>query len=59
MVECGVPQGTVLGPLSFCVYINELFSLLSKGQIVIPYSGDTKGSPGMIQKALLNDAYNT
>lgn len=32
-VSCRVPQGTILGPLLFNVYVHDLFKIAIRGQV--------------------------
>ena len=41
-VRSGVPQGSILGPLLFVLFINDLCDVLSPGTSVYMYADDTK-----------------
>ena len=41
-VTSGMPQGSILGPLFFVLFINDMFSSVSEGTNIMLYADDTK-----------------
>ncbi len=57
-IDCGVPQGSVLGPLLFLIYMNDLPSCLSHSRVIL-FADDTTLFASSSDLKVLYDNVNT
>ena len=57
-VNCGVPQGSVLGPVLFLVYVNDIASVVPDSKLKL-FADDTNLFISGTDEAKLRDKYST
>ena len=41
MIKCGLPQGSIFGPLFFLYYVNDLPKIINKDNHIVLFAEDT------------------